>query len=193
MFLSGSMPVALHTPRLILRLGMQEDTSAILTYLIENRDFLLPFEPTPPIDFYTREYWRSQVSRSFQQFKSGQALRLFLFEKANPKMIIGSINFTNFVYYPLYCCTLGYGLMAAKQGQGLMQEAIECGIRYVFAEMQCHRIQANYMPRNHRSGNLLKRLGFTIEGEAKEYLLINGVWETHVLTSLVNLHWDSKH
>ncbi len=169
---------------------MQEDIPEILRYLKENREFLVPFEPTQPIDFYTRDYWRSSITRSFQQFQNGQALRLFLFEQSNPKVVIGTANFTNFVYYPFYCCSLGYGLAEAKQGKGFMQEALEAGIRYVFAQMQCHRIQANYMPHNQRSGNLLKRLGFTIEGQAKDYLLINGVWQDHVLTSLTNPHWS---
>jgi ribosomal-protein-alanine N-acetyltransferase len=45
---------------------------------------------------------------------------------------------------------------------------------------------ANYMPRNARSGDLLARLGFTVEGKASQYLQINGVWEDHVLTSRIN-------
>jgi ribosomal-protein-alanine N-acetyltransferase len=37
-----------------------------------------------------------------------------------------------------------------------------------------------------RSGRLLGRLGFVIEGYARDYLLVNGRWEDHVLTSLIN-------
>jgi ribosomal-protein-alanine N-acetyltransferase len=45
---------------------------------------------------------------------------------------------------------------------------------------------ANYMPANERSGKLLKRLGFTVEGYARDYLFIAGAWQDHVLTSLAN-------
>jgi ribosomal-protein-alanine N-acetyltransferase len=45
---------------------------------------------------------------------------------------------------------------------------------------------ANYMPANERSGKLLSRLGFEREGLAKRYLYINGRWEDHVLTALLN-------
>jgi ribosomal-protein-alanine N-acetyltransferase len=48
---------------------------------------------------------------------------------------------------------------------------------------------ANYMPTNKRSGNLLERLGFTVEGYAKDYLLINGSWRDHLLTSGTNPNW----
>ena len=42
---------------------------------------------------------------------------------------------------------------------------------------------AAYIPRNNKSGNVLSKLGFVKEGEAKAYLYINGGWEDHILTS----------
>ncbi|MNL86782.1 ribosomal-protein-S5-alanine N-acetyltransferase [compost metagenome] len=45
---------------------------------------------------------------------------------------------------------------------------------------------ANYIPENERSGALLKRLGFEVEGLARDYLKINGAWRDHVLTARIN-------
>lgn len=45
---------------------------------------------------------------------------------------------------------------------------------------------ANYMPANARSAAVLQRLGFTIEGTARDYLFLAGAWQDHVLTSLTN-------
>ena len=53
---------------------------------------------------------------------------------------------------------LGYGLDAAYEGRGMMREALEVAIGYMFADQNLHRIQANYVPRNERSGGLLRRL-----------------------------------
>jgi ribosomal-protein-alanine N-acetyltransferase len=53
-----------------------------------------------------------------------------------------------------------------------------------------HRITASYLPHNQRSGKLLKRLGFVVEGYAYDYIMINGKWEDHILTSLVNPNWN---
>ena len=50
------MPVTLYTPRLIIRLATQEDIPAIVAHLVENRDFLVPFEPIRPPDFYDRGF-----------------------------------------------------------------------------------------------------------------------------------------
>jgi ribosomal-protein-alanine N-acetyltransferase len=71
-----------------------------------------------------------------------------------------------------------------------MFEALEASIKYVFEELGIHRIMANYMPINARSAKLLYRLGFIIEGYAKNYLLINDQWEDHILTALSIEQWQ---
>ena len=73
-----------------------------------------------------------------------------------------------------------------------MYEALQKLIPFILEDIGLHRIMANYMPANLRSANLLKRLGFVIEGFAKNYLKINGKWEDHVLTALSKEDWDHK-
>ena len=73
----------------------------------------------------------------------------------------------------------------------MMAEALAGAIDFAFDSLHLHRIEANYMPHNRRSGNTLRRLGFVVEGYARDYLLINGKWEDHILTSLSNPHWES--
>ena len=65
-----------------------------------------------------------------------------------------------------------------------MSEALRAAIDYVFSELRLHRIMANYMPANERSGRLLRRMGFTVEGYARDYMSIAGEWRDHILTSL---------
>ncbi len=67
----------------------------------------------------------------------------------------------------------------------LMREALTGAIGYVFERYGLHRIMANHMPANRRSGQLLARLGFEVEGRARAYLKINGAREDHVLTALI--------
>jgi ribosomal-protein-alanine N-acetyltransferase len=67
-----------------------------------------------------------------------------------------------------------------------MSEALRAGIAYVFETLGFHRIQANHLPANERSARLLRRLGFSVEGYARDYLYINGAWRDHVLTSLTS-------
>ncbi|NGX39374.1 MAG: putative ribosomal N-acetyltransferase YdaF [Chlamydiae bacterium] len=127
-----------------------------------------------------------------QEFANGQSVRLILFEKeALSKSIIGMCNFTQMFRGPFHGCYLGYKIDSDYEGQGLMYEALKCSCSYMLDTQNIHRIMACYMPANRRSGILLKRLGFQKEGVAKQYLLVNGKWEDHVLTSLINQAWKN--
>jgi len=104
----------------------------------------------------------------------------------DPACIIGAANFSQISRGPFQAAILGYKIAAASEGRGLMREALQTTICYVFEELHLHRIHANYIPSNVRSGRLLARLGFAIEGYAKDYLFINDAWRDHILTSLTN-------
>jgi ribosomal-protein-alanine N-acetyltransferase len=182
----------LSTQRLLVRMADYRDVAKIARYYLDNRAFLAPFEPIRPNEFFTEEFWRSQVERNLVEFNYQQSLKLFIFEQNHPKTIIGIINFTQFSRGPFYACAVGYSLAENKQGKGYMQEALSAAIKHIFEALNYHRIMANYMPRNQRSGNLLRKLGFVVEGYARDYLQINGKWEDHILTSLINSNWKEN-
>ena len=73
-----------------------------------------------------------------------------------------------------------------------MTESVRMGIDYMFREMHMHRISANYMPHNTASAAVLKRLGFAVDGYARDYLQIGGRWQDHILTSLLNPDWSPE-
>ena len=52
-----------------------------------------------------------------------------------------------------------------------MAEALGVAIACASERMQLRRIMANYRPENERSGRLLRRLGFIVEGYARDYLI----------------------
>ncbi len=176
-------PPSFTTPRLTVRMGNHREVEEIVRYFTQNRNFHQPFDPIRPVDFLTEQFWQIQVESHAVEFECDRALRLFVFLRTQPQTIIGNLNLTQFVRHPAHSCLLGYGLDEHHQGKGYMQEALEAVITYMFTDLGFHRIAAAYMPRNQRSGNLLRRLGFVVEGYARDYLLINGQWEDHILTS----------
>lgn len=178
------------TKRLLLRLANQEDVPLIVKYYADNQAYLTPFYTVWPESFFTEAYWNSEVEIAISEFVQGQSLRLLIFSQSE-STIIGTINFRNFIRSSAQFCTVGYSLAENEQGKGYMTEALEASIDYVFNELKIHRIMANYMPHNQSSGNLLKRLGFVVEGYARDYLLINGQWQDHILTSLINSQWKA--
>ena len=182
--------LCLESERLCLRYGKPGDIDAILRYYQDNRAYLEPFEPHKSEDFYTRLYWEKLLQQRVVEAKHSRSFKLFLFLKqsasGSQQQLIGSLNFSNFTRGIFQNCTVGYSLAESYQGHGYMSEALTVSIDYVFSMLRFHRIEANYLPHNQRSGNLLKRLGFTVNGYARNYLYINGRWQDHVLTSLLS-------
>jgi ribosomal-protein-alanine N-acetyltransferase len=73
-----------------------------------------------------------------------------------------------------------------------MSEALTALIAYAFNDLRLHRIMANYMPSNERSARVLQRLGFQVEGYARDYLFLAGRWQDHIMTSLTNPSWSAS-
>lgn len=171
------------TERLTLHAAHPRHAQALQAHLVQNRAYLQPWEPTRDDDFFGLGAITQRLEAMAEKTTSGEALHLLILRDDR---IIGSCNFSNIVRGAFEACHLGYALDETAQGQGLMHQALNAAIGYVFAEMKLHRIMANYKPENQRSARLLERLGFEREGYARAYLKINGVWADHVLTSLIN-------
>jgi ribosomal-protein-alanine N-acetyltransferase len=178
--------------RLLLRLAIPEDVPYILKYFTTNKDYFTPYYPQWSEGFFTEEYWQYQVETNFLEFINDASVRLFIYTLDNPREIIGTANFNNIIRGVAHFCSLGYGLAENQQGKGYMTEALKAATQYVFQDLNMHRIVANYMPHNRRSANVLRRLGFVVEGYARDYLMINGKWEDHIITSLINPDWQIK-
>lgn len=180
------------TERLVVRPGRPGDQRAIVSYYRRNRAFLEPWEPAKPSDFYTEHFWTEQLREFHREAEWGTAQRFFLFPSESPGEVIGYVSYSQITRRAAHYCILGYSLSEKDQGKGLMVEALRATNHWVFDELRLHRIMANYMPHNRRSGAVLRRLGFTVEGYARDYLLIAGRWEDHVLTALLNPSWPSE-
>ncbi len=180
-------PIAeLITDRLRLTVPDPASAAAVLDYFERNRSHLEPWAPPAPDDFYTLEFWVRRANIARDELAAGRSLRLLLRPRQDPARVIGSCNFTEVIRGGFQACLLGYGLDQHEVGKGLMEEALRRSIEFVFSDFELHRVMANYMPINERSGALLRRLGFVVEGYARDYLFINGAWRDHILTALTN-------
>jgi [ribosomal protein S5]-alanine N-acetyltransferase len=182
--IKDSLPIK--TSRLVLRMLELDEFPIITAYVNENQDHLRYWEPRRSEGYYKQAFWEAEIKRMHNDFFMGQSLRLSAFFKESPQgPIIGVCNFSNFLRGVFQACFLGYSVDHKHQGQGIMYEALKASIDFVFKHLKLHRIMANYIPKNERSGKLLRKLGFTVEGYARDYLKINGQWEDHILTSLL--------
>ncbi len=178
--------LALETERLILSLPQQTHAAAALKFHTHAWPHLKRWFPPIPPAFDTLAYWQDVVTKSHEAFEQGAIVRLWISPKSAPNKVIGTIGFSQIFRGPFCNCILGYQIDREYEGRGLMTEALQTGIRYMFDVQKLHRIAANYRPENARSGRLLAKLGFRIDGFSKNYLFIDGDWRDHVLTSLTN-------
>lgn len=176
---------SLSTSRLIINPPLRDDATDLLCYHERNRTHLKPWEPTKAEDFFTLAGMDRRIQEMGQRMQQQQALHLLLRDKAT-HAIIGECGLSNIVRGPFQACHLGFSLDQQSEGKGLMYEGLTCVIAFVFSTLGLHRIMANFRPENTRSRALLQRLGFREEGRAASYLMIDGAWRDHVLSSLIN-------
>lgn len=177
-------PPALRTAHLSCRLPGPSDAAALLRYRTDNREHLAPWEPLRDECYYTLDHCRQSIGDGLLAATQDRGYPFLVFA-AEGDDVLATFTFSNLVRGPFQACLLGYGLAAAQQGRGVMREALQAGLDWAFGELGLHRVMANYMPCNERSGRLLLALGFEREGLARRYLQIAGRWEDHVLTAKV--------
>ncbi len=161
----------LTTPRLNVVVPLPDLSQAMATYVERNRQHHASAAPARAPEFYTEQFWKGEIPRKQERARAEQSFEFILLDKnADEKSpsILGDVSLTNIVRGNFLACYLGYDLDVEAVGRGLMTEALHAVIDFAFLELKLHRIMANYVQTNARS-----------------YLLLDGVWQDHVLTSLV--------
>lgn len=175
------------TERLVLTIPKVDAASRYLAFAVENDAHLARWEPPHPEGFFTEAFWRKRIERNRDEYARDLSMRLAIFrrdDRAGP--ILGQCNYSQFVRGAFQACYLGYSVDHRWEGKGLMTEALKASVAFVFGTLGLHRIMANYIPTNERSSRLLRKLGFTIEGYARDYLYIHDGWRDHIMTALIN-------
>lgn len=157
----------------------------LANYYAVNEEHFRKWSPLVPKGHHSIDSWRRRLEEREIEFQNTISAH-FIGTDETESHVIGSCSLGNIVRGAYQACHMGYSVAQRYQGQGMMKKIVMHAIDYAFDEMDLHRIMANHMPDNERSAGLLKSLGFEREGYAREYLLINGKWEDHVLNSLIN-------
>ncbi|CAM3878120.1 Putative ribosomal N-acetyltransferase YdaF [Vibrio aerogenes CECT 7868] len=175
---------------IVIRTARVDDARMITKYFCHNKEFLRPWEPQREPGFFEHKGWTQKLMKLEELRQLGLGYYILILDMPSNQML-GTISFSQMTRFPLYGCFVGYSLAEDAQGKGVMTRALKMACRYMFQVQKLHRISATYMPFNHRSEAVLKRVGFEYEGTAKDYLLINGKWQDHHITSLINQDWEA--
>lgn len=171
-------------PEVYIRPPQDEDWKAWATLREESRAFLVPWEPTWPVDSLTRHAYRRRLRHYAEEWQTGLGYAFFIFAKADDGLR-GGITLSNVRRGVAQTGTLGYWVGAPFARQGIMTGGLNCVIEYAFQHLHLHRLEAACLPRNAASQGVLRKCGFREEGFAPKYLRINGVWEDHLLFALL--------
>ncbi|MDG2090159.1 MAG: GNAT family N-acetyltransferase [Gammaproteobacteria bacterium] len=166
-----------------IRLVKTTDADMLSAYHLKNADHFKQWEPKHDDDYYSASQLKIRLASFVVAQDEGRAAYFIAVENSE---ILAHCSLTNIIYGPLKGCHIGYGVAEVYEGKGLMMKVCKQAVDHAFNKLKLNRLMAAYMPHNSRSETLLNKLGFNQEGLAKKYLQINGAWEDHVLTSLLN-------
>jgi [ribosomal protein S5]-alanine N-acetyltransferase len=147
--------------------------------------YLQPWEPTWPEDDLTRPAFRRRLSIYSREMEAGNAWPLFIFAD-DDQSLVGAITLSNVRRGVAEAGTLGYWIGRPYAGRGHATAAVRAVVAHAFSELTLHRVEAACVPTNIASRRVLEKSGFTLEGQARAYLKINGAWADHLLFGVVN-------
>lgn len=175
-------PIAIATPRLVLRTIDPSYAAARLDFERRNRAFFAPWDPLPTPEFLTLDEQHGMLQRDFELQALGTGYRFWIFpaDEQESARLLGFVSLSNIVRGAFQSCFMGYKIDQQTTNNGYMTEAVRAVVPFAFDSLRLHRVEANIMPRNAASRRVAAKAGFAEEGLAHKYLKINGVWEDHI-------------
>ncbi len=86
--------------------------------------------------------------------------------------VIGGISIVK-LEEKYYSCEIGYCMSSMYWGKGIMSEALNTVINYLFSEVGFNRIEAKYDTKNVASGKVMAKSGMKYEGTLRQVKLRN--------------------
>jgi len=146
-----------------LRVPCLEDAGALFSVVDANREHLRRFmwwvdHNTAPSgsEFFIRD--------AIQKATEGAQLHLCIYHHGQ---IVGTVGFHYLDYINLRT-EIGYWLAKEFEGRGIITNSSRVLVRFAFETLGFHRIELRSSVENDKSRRIAERLGFTLEGIARE-------------------------
>ena len=165
-------------PRSVIRPLVPADAEELAGIYRTNREFLRPFEPARPEEFFTAGVQRQRI-----ESVGDDRWRWAIEDEGR---IAGVITLGDVLRESLQLANVGYFVAQEYNGRGLATRALADVVRFAFGDAGLHRLEAGTLPDNHASQRVLEKNGFVRYGLARGLLKIDGVWRDHVLFELLN-------
>jgi [ribosomal protein S5]-alanine N-acetyltransferase len=154
----------------VIRPLVEGDAQALLALRLQNREFMQPFDPVRPEDFFTldrqRELARNEAGTTFAILDGTE--------------VAGTIALSNVARGPFQSANVGYGVSENRNGRGLASRAL-AAVDHAFGELGLNRLEAGTLVDNVGSQRVLEKNGFERIGLARNYLEIAGARRDHIM------------
>jgi len=165
------------------RLLRSEDVARLADLVRRNREFMAPWDPIRPDEYYTTDGQAAVVGELLDGYQRGISLPHVILDERGD--VVGRIT-GSIVRGAFQSCGIGYWVDKDHQGRGLATAAV-ASIKWIaFTELGLHRLQAETLLHNVASQRVLARNGFERYGLAPAYLNIAGRWQDHVTFQVIN-------
>lgn len=155
-----------------------DDATRLADAYTRNREYLAPWEPLRPDEFFTPEWHADEVRLQLRSAAEGRSLPLVI---TDGDEIVGRLNVSNIVRGASQSASLGYWVDRGHAGRGVGTAAVLAAVDVARDELALHRLEAGTLVHNHRSQRVLVNAGFALIGLAPRYLRIAGHWQDHRL------------
>jgi ribosomal-protein-alanine N-acetyltransferase len=158
----------------VIRPIRPEDAEELAALYLANREFLAPFEPVRPPEFFTADGQRERLRRQLDDATHPFAI-------LDDAGIAGTINLFHIRRESLQSGTIGYWVDHRRNGRGLATGAVGEIVAFAFDELDLHRVEAATLVDNAASQRVLEKNGFERIGLARRFLRVNDRWRDFVL------------
>lgn len=173
----------LETVRLILRPYQMSDAAQIAHHLKDRSVTRYTYIPHP---YTTRDY--HQFLRRLRTPKSRAGNIVFAIIEKSTGSVIGAVG-VHGIDFKNRKTEVGYWLAKSYWGQGIVVEALNRVVEYLFLERKLDRVYARVWHPNVKSARVLEKAGFSHEGRLRRDIKRNGRWMDVLLFGLLRSEW----
>ncbi|MDH4160520.1 MAG: GNAT family N-acetyltransferase [Actinomycetota bacterium] len=147
----------------------------------ENRDWLRPWDATPPQGSSLSPTFGAMVASLLREARAGRALPFVITVEGR---LVGQLTVGGIAYGSLRAAHLGYWVDRRVAGRGVTPTAVALVGDHCFGVLGLHRLEIALRGENDPSRRVAQKLGFRFEGERPRYLHIDGDWRDHEIWAL---------
>ncbi len=171
--------IELETDRLLIREFRRSDAEDFKAYTAADSHWRhLPVEP--PTSESLGLLFEQISALQYDAFRTGYEL---VATDRQSGAFLGEASL--YLHPPYPTGSIGWGVVEAHAGHGIATEMSGALLRFAFATLELHRVQAMCRVENLASRRIMAKLGLREEGIFREHLFVRGEWWSSVQAAIL--------